>query len=210
MPSLGLDLSSLYLIEEEQPTRRYTLASDPVDIKTNSVYRLLVQLVDSYISSLASNSTFPNDNTEHSPSVLLWSWYLRSILHEQVGEYAQGLSLIDKCIEHTPTAVDFYELKARLLESGGDIQQAANIVDHGRDLDHQDRYINNQTTKTLLRAGREEDARKRISLFTRHEGNPEHNLYDMQCTWYELELADCWRRKGDLGRSLRKYSKCCE
>mmetsp|Transcript_23858 Transcript_23858/g.54142 ORF Transcript_23858/g.54142 Transcript_23858/m.54142 type:complete len:384 (+) Transcript_23858:281-1432(+) len=56
-----------------------------------------------------------------------------------------------------------------------------------------------------MRAGREDDARDRIAMFTRHEGDPERNLYDMQCVWYELELADCCRRKGDLGRGLRKY-----
>ena len=160
-----------------------------------------------HIASLGANNKFPGDDTEHPPSALLWAWYLRSILHEQAAEYSQGLTLIDKCIEHTPTAVDFYELKARLLELGGDIQKAADTVDAGRDLDHQDRYINNQTTKTLLRAGKEVEAAKTISLFTRHEAPAEQNLYDMQCTWYELELADCWRRKGELGKSLRKYSK---
>ena len=130
------------------------------------------------------------------------------VLHEQAGEHAEGAALADACIEHTPTGVDFYELKARLLESGGDVRGAADVVDAGRDLDRQDRYINNQATQTLLRAGRWEEASKLMSLFTRHEGNPEQNLYDMQCSWYELELADCWRRKGDLGRSLRKYSEC--
>ena len=122
-------------------------------------------------------------------------------------ESAEGLALIDRCIDHTPTAVDFYELKARLLEAGGDVGRAADVVDAGRDLDHQDRYINNLATRLLLRAGREADARDRIAMFTRHEGDPERNLYDMQCVWYELELADCCRRKGDLGRSLRKYSE---
>ena len=210
VPSLGSDLSSLYLIQEDkqqQQSVRLVLAKHAVDVKSHTVYQLLVQLVESYIASLQSTSKFPNNDTEHSPSVLLWSWYLRAILHDQAAEYAPGISLINKCIEHTPTAVDFYELKARLLENGGDIQKAADVIDAGRDLDRQDRYINNQTTKTLLRAGREVEASKTISMFTRHEGNPEQNLYDMQCTWYELELADCWRRKGELGRSLRKYSE---
>jgi len=233
VPSLGSDLSSLYLVERQEnqkhrssskgssngkfviaevlTTTRYALAKDPVDVKSHEVYRLLVDLVDSYVASLSCNNTFPNDATArglpHAPSTLLWAWYLRSILHEQAGEYSQGISLINKCIDHTPTAVDFYELKARLLELGGDIQQAADVIDAGRDLDHQDRYINNQATKTLLRAGREGEASKRISLFTRHEAPVEQNLYDMQCTWYELELADCLKMKGELGRSLRKYSK---
>ena len=233
VPSLGSDLSSLYLMERQEKqkhqssskgssngecviaevltTTRYALAKDPVDVKSHEVYRLLVDLVDSYVASLSCNNTFPNDATArglpHAPSTLLWAWYLRSILHEQAGEYSQGISLINKCIDHTPTAVDFYELKARLLELGGDIQQAADVIDAGRDLDHQDRYINNQATKTLLRAGREGEASKRISLFTRHEAPVEQNLYDMQCTWYELELSDCLKMKGELGRSLRKYSK---
>ncbi|EED94562.1 predicted protein, partial [Thalassiosira pseudonana CCMP1335] len=208
VPSLGGDLSSLYLVEtkgQSKDNTRYALATDPVDIKAHPVHQMLVKLVDSYISSLSSQSTFPNNSIECAPSALLWAWYLRSILHEQAAEYAEGITLVNKCIEHTPTGVDFYELKARLLEAGGDIKQAAEVVDYGRNLDHQDRYINNQATKTLLRAGREEDAKDRISMFTRHEGNPEQNLYDMQCTWYELELADSCRKKGDLGRSLRKY-----
>lgn len=204
VPSLGSDLSSLYLMESNN---RYVLANDPVDVKNHTVYKLLIELVDSYINSLGSKNTFPGDTTVCAPSTLLWAWYLRAVLHAHAAEYADGITLINKCIDHTPTGVDFYELKANLLEAGGDIQQAADVVDTGRDLDHQDRYINNQTTKTLLRAGREEDAKNRISMFARHEGNPEENLYDMQCTWFELELADSCRKKGQLGRSLRKYSK---
>ena len=195
---------------------RYTLAKDPLDIQSHPVYRIIVRLVDSYIDSLALNSTFPasndvaNDTTqvkEEGPSTLLWAWYLRAILYLQAAQYAPGLALVDRCIAHTPTAVDFYELKARLLGDGGDIRQAAEVADAGRDLDHQDRYVNNFATQMLLRAGREQEARERIALFTRHEGDPERNLYDMQCTWYELEVADYYRRKGELGRSLRKYSK---
>ena len=213
VPSLGSDLSSLYLVEEKilagtsSVMTRYTLATDPVDIKSHEVYSVLVDLVDAYTISLASNGTFPNDTTKHPPSALVWAWYLRCVLYEQAAEYGQAISLINKCIDHTPTAVDFYELKSRVLESGGDIQQAADVVNAGRDLDHQDRYINNLATKTLLRAGREEEATKCISLFARHEAPVEQNLYDMQCTWFELELADSLRRRGALGRSLRKYSK---
>ena len=216
MPSLGSDLSSLYLVEEKiqagtsSDCTRYTLAKDPVEVKLHGVYSVLVELVDAYIVSLASDGTFPNDTTKHPPSAIVWAWYLRCVLYEQAAEYGPAISLINKCIDHTPTAVDFYELKSRVLESGGDIQSAANVVNAGRDLDHQDRYINNLATKTLLRAGREEEATKCISLFARHEAPVEQNLYDMQCTWFELELADSLRRRGALGRSLRKYSKYME
>jgi peptide alpha-N-acetyltransferase len=59
----------------------------------------------------------------------------------------------------------------------------------------------------MLQAGMQEAALERMALFTKHEGNPEDNLFNMQCSWYELELADCLARKEIWGKSLKKYGK---
>lgn len=205
VPSLCSDLSSLIVVEENG---RYRRVDDPVDVKSNPIYTIFVEIVEQYIDSLASGAMFSTaDEKEEPPSTLLWVWYLRAGLHELAGEYTEGIEMLNKCLEHTPTAVDVYELKARLLKAAGDIISAVECLDLGRDLDKQDRYINNQTTKYMLQAGMEETALERISLFTRHEGNPEQNLYDMQCSWYELELATCLERKKEWGRSLKKYGE---
>ena len=55
---------------------------------------------------------------------------------------------------------DLLERKARLLKLSGDIIAAVASVDEARELDKADRYINNKTTKYLLRAGEEEKVRK--------------------------------------------------
>jgi len=205
VPSLCLELSTFFLVEENG---KYVIASDPVDIKTHPKYLLMVELVEGYMSSLdANNKLLPDDEYEEPPSTQLWTLYLRAGLHELAAEYTQGIALLDKCIEHTPTAVDVYELKARLLKSAGDIKTAVEVIDGGRDLDRQDRYINNQTTKYMLDAGMEKDALDRIAMFTKHEGNPEVNLFDMQCSWYELGLATCYEKNKDWGRALKKYCK---
>jgi tetratricopeptide (TPR) repeat protein len=205
VPSLCLELSSFFLIEKKG---RYVIAKDPVDIREHAAYKLLLELVDGYMTCLESNSKLlPGDDVEEPPSTTLWTWYLRASLHELAGEYSEGIALLDKCLEHTPTAVDVYELKARFLKAAGDMKAAVESLDHGRDLDRQDRYINNQTTKFMLQFGMEEEALQRISLFTKHEGNPEANLYDMQCSWYELELAACHANKEAWGKSLKKYCK---
>ena len=39
------------------------------------------------------------------------------------------------------------------------------------------------------------------------EVGPEQNIFDMQVTWYELELAASFERNNDIGKSLKKYSK---
>jgi tetratricopeptide (TPR) repeat protein len=204
VPSLCLELSTFFMVEKEG---RYSTARDPVDVKGHSTFKLIVDMVDGYVTSLEENKKLlKSDEFEEPPSTLLWTWYLRAGLHELAAEYSEGMTLVDKCLEHTPTAVDVYELKGRLLKSAGDIKAAVDCLDKGRDLDRQDRYINNQTTKYMLEAGMEKDALDRISMFTKHEGNPEANLYDMQCSWYELGLAACYARKEEWGRSLKKYS----
>jgi peptide alpha-N-acetyltransferase len=206
VPSLCSELQSFLWTEKNG---RFVRTEDPVDVKEHPRYQMFVEIADQYICCLDSDSKFSKDDeSEQPPSAILWAWFLRAGLHELVGEYAKGIALLDKCLEHTPTEVDVYELKARLLKASGHIHAAVECIDKGRDLDKQDRYINNLTTKYMLQAGNEDEALKRISMFTRHEGNPEQNLYDMQCSWYELELAACLARKKEWGRSLKKYGRC--
>jgi len=203
VPSLASELLSYIFVERDG---RYVRPDDPVDIRSHPVFKMIIAKVDSYVSCLESESKFSyHDDSEEPPSTLLWTWYLRAGLHEMAAEYAEGIALLDKCIEHTPTAVDIYELKARLLKAAGDMKSAVECLEKGRELDKQDRYINNETTKYMLQAGMEEDALKTISIFAKHEGNPEQNLFDMQCSWYELEVAACFERKHEYGKSLKKY-----
>lgn len=207
VPSLCRELGSFLLVECDG---RFQVVNDPVDVVKHSVYRTMVDLVDQYMASLESdNKLLQSDEFPEPPSTTFWTWYCRAGLHEIAGEFEEGIAMLDKCIAHTPTAVDVYELKARLLKSRGDITGAAECLDKGRDLDRQDRYINNQTTRYMLEAGMVDEALNRISMFTKHEGNPEANLYDMQCSWYELALAACHKSKQEWGKSLKNYCKYC-
>ncbi|KAL7569248.1 hypothetical protein ACA910_016801 [Epithemia clementina (nom. ined.)] len=204
VPSLCAELCSyLYVLEGD----RFVKPRDPVDVKEHPVFQMVVGMASDYIANLELCSKLHADDECKAPqSTLLWAWFLRAGLHESAGEYEEGIKLLDKCLEDDSLEVDIYELKARLLKASGDVHAAVECLDKGRELDQQDRYINNQTTKHMLQAGMEDEALKRISLFTRHEGNAEQNLYDMQCSWYELELADCLARKQDWGRSLKKFT----
>jgi len=204
VPSLCLELSSFLLLENHG---KYEVACDAIDVKKHPKYKLIVDLVDRYILTLQTdNKLLPNDEFDEPPSTELWALYLRAGLHDLAAEYSEGIALLDKCLKHTPTAVDAYELKAKLLKDAGGIKEAVSVIDTGRDLDRQDRYINNQTTKYMLEAGMENEALDRISMFTKHEGKPEVNLYDMQCSWYELGLGACFARKKEWGKALKKYS----
>ena len=204
VPSLCAELCSYLYVREED---RFVKPRDPVDIKEQPVFQMIVSMANDYLSNLESCSKLHVDDEAEAPATTkLWARFLKAGLHECAGEFEEGIKLLDQSIEEDPSEVDLYELKARLLRSAGDIKAAVECLDKGRELDQQDRYINNQTTKYMLQAGMEEEALKRISLFTRHEGNAEQNLFDMQCSWYELELADCLRNKQEWGRSLKKFT----
>lgn len=205
VPSLCSELYSFMWLERNGKLVRPT---DPVEIKAHPIYSMITELADGYIANLLSNQklTAEDEKVDDDQTTLLWARFLRAGLHELVADYAEGIAELDRCIEQTPTEVDVYEMKARMLKATGDLKGAVECVDKGRELDRQDRYINNLTTKYMLQAGMEEDALKTIALFTKHEGNPEQNLYDMQCSWYELEVADSYFRKEDWGRALKRYS----
>ncbi len=207
MPSLGEDLSALFLIGSPFDEKELLIAKDPVDIKNNATYKKIVNIVDGFIESLEQKSTFPDSDEVQAPSSLLWAWYLRASLHELVGEYSEGMAIADKCLEQTPTGVDLYEQKARLIMGAGDTHAALAQLEKGRQLDLQDRYINNLTVKYLMKADKRDEALEKMALFTRHESDPEQNIFDMQVTWYELELAASFERNNQIGKSLKKYSK---
>lgn len=219
VPSLGSDLASLFLIEQPidddnyQGTAvdsLYMIASDPYDIISHPIYKAVSDIVDTYITSLEQRSAFPKngDSTAEPPSTLLWTWYLRAVLYDLTGQYSKAIEMTSKCLEQTPTAVDVYELQGKIYKNAGDIDKAVSSTDEGRLLDKQDRYINNQTVKYLLQAGKESEALETMALFTRHESDPEQNIFDMQCYWYEMELGHCLWKKGDLGKALKKFREC--
>ena len=61
------------------------------------------------------------------------------------------------------------------------------------------RYLNSIAAKYLFRADRISEASKMAARFTR-DGEQANNLYDMQCTWYEIECGSAHLRRDELGQ----------
>ncbi|KDO25758.1 hypothetical protein SPRG_09056 [Saprolegnia parasitica CBS 223.65] len=176
VPSLGSDVKSLY--------------ASPAS-KT-----LLSELLAIYLAEEASVAS-----TEW-----VWRLYLAAQHYDRLRDVTRALEFIDKCLAHTPTVLEFYQMKGRILKHAGDYSAAATIVDEGRKLDLADRYINNKATKYFLRANRIAEAEATIALFTRHEGDPQQNLFEMQCMWYENAVAAAHSRLQANGPALKKFA----
>jgi tetratricopeptide (TPR) repeat protein len=189
VPSLGSDLKPLYADKAKEKTLEELILGY---LKTLEAKKPL----DAGDNSLAANAT---------DKVLLWTNYLAAQHYDRLGDFAKAMAFIDKCITQQPKLLDFFQRKARILKHMGDLSQAADVMVQGRKLDLADRYINNKATEYLLHADRVDEADATIALFTRHEGDPQQNLFDMQCMWYELECGKSQLRQDKLGLALKRF-----
>jgi peptide alpha-N-acetyltransferase len=129
--------------------------------------QVIEQVFTSYLTRLESTSKFPGESQEEAPSTLLWVLIYLSYHYDRLGQTKKAIEFIDRAIEHTPTVVELYLCKGRLMKHAGDYQQAAELIDKARRMDLADRYLNTKTTKYMLRAGRFEDAENTIRLFAK-------------------------------------------
>ncbi|KAL9304484.1 hypothetical protein ACSQ67_021747 [Phaseolus vulgaris] len=184
VPSLFSDLSSLY----NHPGK--------ADI--------LEQLILELEQSIRMSGQYPGGTDKEPPSTLMWTLFLLAQHYDRRGQFEIALSKIDEAIEHTPTVIDLYSVKSRILKHAGDLVAAAAFADEARCMDLADRYVNSECVKRMLQADQVSLAEKTAVLFTK-DGDQHNNLHDMQCMWYELASGESYFRQGDLGRALKKY-----
>jgi N-alpha-acetyltransferase 15/16, NatA auxiliary subunit len=51
----------------------------------------------------------------------------------------KALDMLQQCMQHTPTLVELYTLKAKILKHAGDVEGAAAAADKARSMDLADR-----------------------------------------------------------------------
>ena len=59
------------------------------------------------------------DEEEQDPTVLLWLYYFNSQHQYLMGNVDEAFSYINKAIEHTPTVVELYTHKAKIMQFAG-------------------------------------------------------------------------------------------
>ncbi|KAM7253805.1 hypothetical protein ACFE04_031487 [Oxalis oulophora] len=185
VPSLFSDLSPLY----DHPGK--------ADI--------LEQVVLELEQSIKIDGKYPGREEKEPPSTFMWALFFLAQHYDRRGQYGVALSKIDEAIKHTPTVIDLYSVKSRILKHAGDLSAAAALADEARCMDLADRYINSECVKRMLQADQVALAEKIAVLFTKDGEQQNNTLHDMQCMWYELASGESYFRQGDLGRSLKKF-----
>lgn len=65
------------------------------------------------------NSEDPNEE-EQDPTVYLWLLYYLSQHYLFINNYQEAFKYINEAIEHTPTVIELYIVKAKIYKKAGD------------------------------------------------------------------------------------------
>ncbi|GIL62302.1 hypothetical protein Vafri_16585 [Volvox africanus] len=174
------------------------------------------QLVESYRDSLRSAGSYPpligadNDAPQapESPQTLVWVLLFIARLYDRQGRLEEALACIDDALAHTPTCIELYVAKAKILKHAGDLEGAAHVAEVSRRMDLQDRFLNSVAVKALLAAGHCKAAERTAALFTRDGEQGAYSLYDMQHMWYEVAAGRAHTARGPhaAGAALKKFT----
>ncbi|GMR42268.1 hypothetical protein PMAYCL1PPCAC_12463, partial [Pristionchus mayeri] len=172
-------------------------------------YAMIESLLLEYVRRVEEkgymNGCLDAEDTVHyeSPTTVVWLYALVAQHYDRLRLTAPALKYIERALSHTPTLIELLMIKAKIHKHSGDEQLAARILDEAQSLDTADRYINSKAAKYLLRAGRLEEAEKMCAKFTRENVKASVSLTDMQCMWYETEVAKANRILGKYGEALK-------
>jgi Flp pilus assembly protein TadD len=85
--------------------------------------------------------------------VLLWLYYFAANHYLYLRDNTNALVYINKGIEHTPTLIDLYTLKGKIMQQAGNRTEAAKLFEEARCLDTQDRALNAIAACYQVKAG---------------------------------------------------------
>jgi N-alpha-acetyltransferase 15/16, NatA auxiliary subunit len=167
---------------------------------------ILGELLSSMNTSMQESMKLDSkDEEEQDPTVQLWLYYYNSQHQYRMGNVEEALTFINKGIEHTPTVIELYVHKAKIMQFAGNRQLASDLVDMSRDLDQADRYLNALASKYLFKVDNVKQAYDTMAMFSKEDKDGYLNVHDMQTMWFEDHCGSAQLRKGDLRKALHQF-----
>ncbi|CAG2177200.1 unnamed protein product, partial [Oppiella nova] len=202
-PALFKDIKNLYNNEFRDKSNKSLINSKRLPKKIEIIEDLML----SYVQNLINFDSF--DSTESSwgseaTTCLLWVYYYLAQHYDYLSDYTQALKYVNIALDHTPTLIELFVIKAKIYRHSGDISEAVKYVDEAQSLDTADRYLNSKCAKYLLRANKVTEAEEMCAKFTREGVSASENLNEMQCMWFQTESAIAYQRQEKFGEALKK------
>jgi peptide alpha-N-acetyltransferase len=136
------------------------------------------------------------DEQEQDPTVELWLMYFIANHYLFARNVDEALKFVNKAIEHTPTLLDLYTLKGKIMQQAGNRTLAAKLHEDARVLDQADRALNAIAACFQVKAGQIERGVETIGIFFKDLGY-DSNVHDNQCLWFEQVCGQYQFKQGN-------------
>jgi len=167
--------------------------------------QVIEKLMNGYLKNLHETGHLTEtDNEYKEPASILYVLMFLAQHHSYLGDTEKALTLLKEALDHTPTLIELYIIKGKILKHAGDYLGAYEALQEAQSLDTADRYVNSKCASYLLRANLVKEAEEMCSKFTREGVSAMENLNEMQCMWFQTECARAYDRMGLFGEALRK------
>ena len=165
------------------------------------------KIITENITEIETNKKLSqNLNISESPTtpLFIWIYYFSAQHYDILGNSEKALEYINKAIKYTPSVVEFYMVKSRILRHNLLFDEAAKAMCKAKDLDLSDRYLNAKHAKALLRSG---DLEKSCLVMMDFVKNPliEENMLRYQCLWYKIESGLVYLQQNKILHAHRMF-----
>ena len=169
-------------------------------------------IVTSNITEIETNNSVTKEimelNKDNSnlniPPVFIWVYYFAAQHYDILGESEKALDYINKAIKSTPSVVEFFMVKSKILKHNLLFEEAALAMGKAKDLDLSDRYLNAKHAKAVVRKG---DVDESANIMMEFVKNPliEENMLRYQCLWFKIESGMAYLKQGKLLMAHRMF-----
>lgn len=163
--------------------------------KLSLIKEIIHELINEYSQS---QTIYGSDIVPH----IAWFHYYLSLHFKKLCDFKLALHYINLSIDTTPTVVDFFVLKSKILEKIFLFKEADKSYNKARLLDVGDRYLNAKHGKILLRSDLLENSQKVMKEFVK-DPLIDENIEHVQCCWYILESSELHLRNGEIAQGER-------
>ena len=173
---------------------------------------IIQEIITSNISEIESKHSLSKDildlnkdnNSLNIEPVFIWVYYFASQHYDIVGESEKAVEYINKAIKSTPTVVEFFMVKSKILKHNLLYEEASLAMGKAKDLDLSDRYLNAKHAKSIVRKG---DVDASADVMMEFVKNPlfEENMLRYQCLWFKVETGCAYLKQGKLLMAHRMF-----
>ena len=173
---------------------------------------IIQEIITSNISEIESKHSLSKDildlnkdnNSLNIEPVFIWVYYFASQHYDIVGESEKAVEYINKAIKSTPTVVEFFMVKSKILKHNLLYEEASLAMGKAKDLDLSDRYLNAKHAKSIVRKG---DVDASADVMMEFVKNPlfDENMLRYQCLWFKVETGCAYLKQGKLLMAHRMF-----